>query len=128
MRITTILSSLLLTATAVGCSGVKRDAETYRADTRSLLETKNSQVKACYDQALVDDQNVSGEVLVRFKVEKKTGRLYDVAVDPAGTQAPESLQSCIVRAVDGLVLDPVDRREGIASYKYTFKANPPVQL
>lgn len=128
MRTSTIFCSLFVAAMATACSGVKRDAETYRADTRSLLETKNSQVKACYDQALVDDQNVSGEVLVRFKVEKKTGRLYDVAVDPAGTQAPESLQSCIVRAVDGLVLDPVDRREGVASYKYTFKANPPVQL
>ncbi|MBZ5713093.1 hypothetical protein [Nannocystis pusilla] len=128
MRITTILSSLLLAATAVGCAGVKRDAETYRADTRTLLETKNSAVKDCYDQALVDDQSVGGEVLVRFKVEKKTGRLFDVAVDPTGTQAPEALQQCIVRAVDGLVLDPVDRREGIASYKYTFKANPPQQL
>ncbi|WAS98605.1 hypothetical protein [Nannocystis punicea] len=128
MRTSTILSSLFVAAMAVGCSGVKRDAETYRADTRSLLETKNSAVKACYDQQLVDDQSVSGEVLVRFKVEKKTGRLFEVAVDPAGTQAPESLQNCIVRAIDGLVLDPVDRREGVASYKYTFKANPPQQL
>lgn len=128
MRSYTILSSLLVAAVATGCSGVKRDAETYRADTRTLLETKNTAVKDCYDQALVSDQSVSGEVLVRFKVEKKTGRIYDVAADPAGTQAPESLTSCVVRAVDGLVLDPVDRREGIASYKYTFKANPPKQL
>lgn len=128
MRSYIILSSLLAAALASGCAGVKRDTETYRADTRTLLETKDSAIKTCYDQALVDDQSVGGEVLVRFKVEKKTGRIHDVAVDPAGTQAPEALSACVVRAVDGLVLDPVDRREGIASYKYTFKANPPKQL
>jgi hypothetical protein len=126
MRTTSIL--MFVAAMATGCAGVKRDPETYRADTRSLLETRNSAIKACYDQALVDNQDLSGEVLVRFKVEKKTGKLYDVAVDPAGTQAPESLSACIVSAIDGLVLDPVDRREGIASYRYTFKANPPRQL
>ncbi|HEY8375648.1 MAG TPA: hypothetical protein VIK91_04125 [Nannocystis sp.] len=128
MRTQLILSSLLVAAVATGCAGIKRDAETYRADTRALLETRNAAIKDCYDQALVADQNVGGEVLLRFKVEKKTGRIYDVAVDPAGTQAPEALSACVVRAVDGLVLDPVDRREGIASYKYTFRANPPKQL
>lgn len=128
MRTTIILSSLLAIAATAGCAGVKRDAETYRADTRTLLESRNSAIKDCYDQQLVSDQSVSGEVLIRFKVEKKTGKIYDVAVDPAGTQAPEALSSCVVKAVDGLVLDPVDRREGIASYKYTFTANPPKQL
>ncbi len=48
-----------------------------------------------------------------------------VAVDPTGTQAPESLQQCIVRTNDGLVLDPVDRRERASPVQgYTFGANP----
>ena len=54
MRMNTILSVLLLAASAVvpGCTCVARDAETYRADTRTVLETRNDAVKTCYDEAL----------------------------------------------------------------------------
>lgn len=129
MRTPSILSSLLVVAmVAPGCAGMVRDPETYRADTRALLETQNAAIKNCYDAALAEDPNLEGEIVVRFKVEKKTGRLYDVAVDPDQTKAPPALSGCVVQAVDALVLAPVDRREGIASYRWTFKANPPQQL
>jgi hypothetical protein len=130
MRTNTILSVLLLTASAVmpGCSCLARDAETYRADTRTVLETRNDAVKACYDEALKADPAVSGTVVVKFKVEKKTGKLIDVGIDPARNQAPEALSDCIVKAIDGLTLEPVDQRQGDATFTWSFKANPPKQL
>jgi hypothetical protein len=108
-----------------GCSCLARDAETYRADTRTLLETRSGAIKDCYDQALAADANLDGQVTVKFKVEKKTGKILEPAVDAERTKAPEALSSCIVKAVDGLTLDPVDQREGQASFSWTFKANPP---
>jgi hypothetical protein len=130
MRTNTILSVLLLAASAVvpGCTCVARDAETYRADTRTVLETRNDAVKTCYDEALKADPALDGTVVVTFKVEKKTGKLLDIAADPARTQAPAALSECIVKAIDGLTLDPVDQRQGDATFSWTFKANPPKQL
>ena len=102
-----------------GCSCLARDAETYRAETRS------GAIKDFDDQALAADANLDGQVTVKFKVEKKTGKILEPAVDAERTKAPEALSSCIVKAVDGLTLDPVDQREGQASFSWTFKANPP---
>ena len=126
MRSSTILSTIFLIASTVvpGCTCLARDAETYRAETRTLLETKNQAVKDCYDQALTADPVVDGQVTVKFKVEKKTGKIMDTAVDPERTKAPEALSQCIVNAVDGLTLDPVDQRDGLATFSWTFKANP----
>jgi hypothetical protein len=126
MRSSTILSVTFLIASAVvpGCTCLARDAETYRAETRTLLETKNQAIKDCYDQALVADPVLDGQVTVKFKVEKKTGKIMDTAIDPERTKAPEALSQCIVRAVDGLTLDPVDQRDGLATFSWTFKANP----
>jgi hypothetical protein len=130
MRTNTILSVLLLAASAVlpGCSCLARDAETYRADTRTVLETRNDALKTCYDEALKADPAVSGDVVVTFKVEKKTGKLMDAAADPARTTAPSALSDCIVKSLDGLTLAPVDQRQGDATFSWSFKANPPKQL
>ncbi|MBK7828878.1 hypothetical protein [Nannocystis sp.] len=120
------LAFVAVSSVLPGCSCVARDAETYRADTRTLLETRTGALKECYDQALVADANLDGQVTVKFKVEKKTGKILDPAIDPERTKAPEALSSCIVKAVDGLTLDPVDQREGQATFSWTFKANPPL--
>jgi len=123
---TALFSLALVAASSVlpSCSCVARDAERYRADTRSLVETKNAAIKKCYDVALVTNPELSGDVIVNFKLEKKTGKIIETSVDKRST-APESLGQCIVEAVDGLTLDPVDRREGQATMTWTFKANPP---
>lgn len=125
MRISTLLSLMFLAASTVvpGCSCVARDAETYRADTRNVLETQSRAVKDCYDVALTTDPKLDGEVVVKFKVEKKTGKILDTAIDSERTKAPEALSQCIIKAVDGLTLDPVDQRDGLATFSWTFKAN-----
>ena len=46
MRTNTILSALLLASAVLsGCAA--RDAETYKADTRTLIETRNDAIKTC---------------------------------------------------------------------------------
>jgi hypothetical protein len=117
--------SIIAASVLPGCTCVARDAETYRADTRTLLETRNRAIKDCYDVALDDRPQARRQVVVKFKVEKKTGKILDTAVDGERTKAPEALSKCIVEAVDGLTLDPVDQREGQATFSWTFKANPP---
>jgi len=125
--LSSLMSLLLMAASTVvpGCSCVARDAETYRADTRNVLETQSRAVKDCYDVALTTDPALDGQVVVKFKVEKKTGKIIDTAVDKERTKAPESLSKCIVDAIDGLSLDPVDQRDGLATFSWTFKANEP---
>jgi hypothetical protein len=63
-------------------------------------------------------------VTVKFKVEKKTGKILDVAVDPARRRRRRSSASASSRPIDGLTLDPVDQRDGLATFRWTFKANP----
>jgi hypothetical protein len=102
-----------------------RDAETYKQDTGALLETRSGAVKACYDEVLKTDSTAQGRVTVRFTVEKDTGNVVDVQVDPAGTTAPESVGQCVTTALGGLVLQPADEQDGMASFTYEFMINPP---
>ncbi len=129
MRKSTIFSLLLVASSAVvpGCTCIARDAETYKNDTRSLIETRNKAIKDCYDVALTTDGKVAGEVIVTFTVEKKTGKIMNTQVDSARTKAPEALSKCIVEAIDGLTLDPVDQRDGQATFTWKFRANEPKQ-
>ncbi len=62
----------------------------------------------------------AGKVTVLFTVEKKTGKILDVAPDPARTTAPQSLVSCVITAINGLVLNPPDQRDGKATFEYDF--------
>lgn len=119
---TFILSILLPAALATGCSFQARSTEDYRADTRTVLETKNASIKACYDSALAATPTQSGKVVVTFTVEKKTGALTNIAADPNQSSAPEGLQNCVVQALDGLALDPADRRQGDATFEWVFQS------
>jgi hypothetical protein len=119
-----IIAPLLLTA---GCSFYARDAEDYKKVTRELVETKNPSIKECYDVALATNDKVSGSVVINFTVEKKTGKIMNPVVDPKST-APAELSECVVSAIDGLILDPPDAREGQATFTWNLEANPPKQL
>ncbi len=113
---TFILASVALTS---GCSFIARGEDQYRTDTRALLETKNSDIRACYDNELAGNAALSGDVVVQFTVEKKSGTITNVTA-AEGSTAPESLQACVVSALEGLALTPEDRRDGQATFTYTF--------
>jgi hypothetical protein len=89
--------ALLCSALACGCSFNARDADTYRKVTRQLLETKNADIKGCYDIELAKDANVAGTVVVKFTVQRKSGKITSPTLDAAST-APAGLGQCVVNA------------------------------
>ena len=115
------LALFTLLATVPACSFIARGEDDYRKDTREVLETKNSEIKACYDKALEGNAAQSGKVVVNFTVEKKTGAFTNIVVDPSQSTAPENLQSCVAGALEGLKLTPEDRRDGEATFTWVFK-------
>lgn len=109
----------LLTA----CAGTKRSPQAYRADTQQVLETRNAQVKRCYDQQLAREAGAgaSGTITVRLVVEKKTGAFTKATIDPGASNAPEPLVLCVLEALAGLRLDPPDANEGHATFRYELQ-------
>lgn len=110
---------------AAGCSFHARDAEEYRKVTRELVETRNADVKACYDAALKESPKVQGTVIVNFKVEHETGKIVGATMDEVASSAPANLGECIVKSLDGLVLDPPDARDGQATFQWSFEIGAP---
>ncbi len=106
------------------CGGTARGLEAYRTDTQHMLEARNAQLQSCYDEALKADAKAAGTVAVQFVVEKKTGVVTGAALDPKRTTAAPPLGQCVLKAVDGLKLDPPDRNEGHATFVYEFKPAP----
>jgi hypothetical protein len=100
------------------CACIARGPDDYRAVTRSLVDTKKDDIESCFG-------GTKGKVVINFTVEKKTGKIINVVADKERTKAPESLSKCIVDAIDGLILDPVDQRDGQATFSWKFRANEP---
>jgi len=123
----TIALAILASTLSLGCQFVARSAEDYSKETTSLLASKSSELKSCYDEVLKKDSKAAGIVAVNFSVEPKTGAILDPKVNAEKSTAPEPLQQCVLTALDGLALDPPDQREGVASFSYEFKANAPKQ-
>jgi hypothetical protein len=111
----------LTCAAALGCSFHARDAESYRKDTRALLETRNQDIKSCYDLELQRDPKATGTVVVKFTVENETGKIVEPKVDEVASSAPTTLGQCVVRAIDGLALEPPDERKGNATFRWEFQ-------
>jgi predicted membrane-bound mannosyltransferase len=115
---------VILLASAAACGGTSRGLEAYRADANKLLETRSAELARCYNAALKTDATLAGTVTVQFVVEKQTGAIKDVKVDPAKTTAPEVLDNCVLNTIAGLVLAPPDRNEGRATFVYEFGPPP----
>jgi len=119
---TSAFSLILLASFAAGCSFHARDAESYRKATRELLETRNPDIRSCYDAELKKDPTAAGTVIVKFKVQKETGQIVEAKVDEVNSSAPATLRQCVVQAIGtGLALDPPDEREGDASFQWEFQ-------
>ena len=114
---TLVTASVLL----VGCAAA-RSPEQYRDDTRKLLEARDANIKACYDGVLKTDPKAGGKVGVKFAIEKGTGKLIDAKVDATSTTAPDSVGQCVIANLDGVVLQPGDKRRGEATWNWDFSA------
>jgi hypothetical protein len=120
---TLVLTTALFGLFASGCSFHARDADSYRKATRALLETRSGDIKSCYDAELQKDPKVGGKVVVQFTVKKETGAISDAKVVEKKSDAPASLSECVVKAIDGLALDPPDERDGDAQFQWEFQAS-----
>ena len=114
----------MLLALAAGCSFHARSPDEYRDATQALLESKSADIKTCYDEALKGKNDLAGTVTVHFTVEAETGALSNVSADAAKTQAPEVLTQCVVKALEGLKLDPPDANPGDGTFEYHFVVGP----
>ena len=128
MRTQTALLTIFALAvgfTSSACSFIARDTPTYERDTSSLLDTRSGQLQACYDQELARNPDMAGKLTVTFTVEKKTGKVTQLAWDKSRTTVSDSLATCVITAIDGLALAEPDQRDGVATFSYTFRNNKP---
>ena len=96
-----------------------RSPEDYRAATRALLESKQSDFTNCYAGVINATPDAKGTVAVSFVLEEKTGKIITPKSLPEST-APEALQQCVVNGLNGLALQPPDQRKGVATMTFDF--------
>jgi hypothetical protein len=116
----TILLTTLSLGTLVLAGCAYRSPEMYRDDTSKVLESKNAEIKSCYDGYLKGQPGAGGKVTVKFEVETEAGKIQNVIVDKPNTTAPDALGECVRKNIEGLVVNPPDRRLGQATYVYEF--------
>ena len=114
-------ATLACLSVAVAACAV-RDGAMYRDDTRKLLETKQSELRQCYDAELQKDPKAGGKVVVSFTVQKDTGVVINPNVDDLQSTPNRTLRKCVVDALKGLTLDPPDERDGDATFTWEFQA------
>jgi outer membrane murein-binding lipoprotein Lpp len=117
-----VLLALLGSTALAGCQFNARDAKAYSDETEKVLASKKDEIKKCYDAILKKDKKAAGIVAVTFTVEAETGAIKDQKVDEKKTTAPKNVAACVVDNMNGLKLDPPDKRDGIASFEYEFVA------
>jgi len=117
--------ALVALATMTGCSFAARSPEMYRDDTKAVLETKNNDIRACYDGVLKTTPGVGGKVTVKFEVETEAGKIQNIEVDKTNTTAPAPVAECVTKSLQGLAISPPDKRLGQATWAWEFTAPPP---
>ncbi|MFV8753971.1 AgmX/PglI C-terminal domain-containing protein [Nannocystaceae bacterium ST9] len=123
-KITTFLTTCVF-ASSLGCALMARDTPTYESDTSALLDSRADELQACYDKQLAFNPQLAGKLTITFTVEKKSGKVTQLSWDKNRTSVSEGLATCVVGALEGLELDPVDQRDGVATFTYTFRNNTP---
>lgn len=126
MKAITKLALVVPLVASSACAFQARDADGYRQVTRELVETRGSAIEDCYDVALQTDSELSGDVVVNFTVEKKTGKIINLAVDKTQSTATPELEQCVLTAIEGLQLTPADARDGIATFSWHFQPGEPM--
>jgi hypothetical protein len=112
-------------ALVAGCSFAARSPEMYRDDTKAVLETKNNDIRACYDGVLKATPGAQGKVTVKFDVETEQGKIVNIVVDKPNTTAPDPVAECVTKSIAGLGLTPPDKRTGQGTFTWEFSAPPP---
>ena len=120
MKATILIAASL--ASLAGCSGALRSPEMWRDDTTKVLQTKNDEIRACYDAVLKSTPGVGGKVTITFEVETEAGKIHKVAVDKAKSTAPDAVGECVTKNLQGLAVTPPDAKVGQGTFVYEFAA------
>ena len=91
------------------------DKATYERDTSALLDTREAEVRACFEAELERNRDLLGTLTLSFTVEQRTGSIVQLQWDN------DVLATCVVTALDGLALAEPDRRDGVATFSYSFR-------
>lgn len=124
--ILTIAALAAVSSLAAGCA--VRDAKMWTDDTGKVLATRNNEIKACYDGVLKGTPTAAGKVTVKFEVETDEGKITKVAVDKANTTAPDAVQDCVTKNLNGLAVSPPDKKTGDGTWVYEFNAGAPAPM
>jgi len=115
-----LLTAVLGASLSSACSFYARSPDDYRKATREMLDTKSNWIKHCYEESRKTNATAKGTVVVHFLVEAKTGKVLAPELT-SETTAPPELGACVIKAMEGLVLNPPDQRLGDATFSYEFK-------
>ena len=118
-----VVSVAGIATTATGCA--YRDAKMWNDDIQKVVEPKKPDMKACYDGVLRSDPKAAGKVAIAFEVETDGGKLQNVTVDKAKTTAPAPVQECVTKNLQGLSVNPPDKRLGQGTIEFDFQPGAP---
>lgn len=123
------MKSILLVTAAVALSSVAgcayRDAKMWTDDVQKAVQPKQPDIAACYDGVLKSNPNAAGKVAVAFEVETEEGRFTNITVDRSKTTAPEPVQECVTKNLQGLAVNPPDKRLGQGTMEFDFAPGAP---
>lgn len=119
---------MILSAAVLGLSSLAgcayRSPEMWRDDVSKVLATKQADMKACYDGVLKTTPTAGGKVAIAFEVETEGGKIQNVTVEKAKSTAPDAVQDCVKKNVEGLVISPPDKRLGQGTAEFDFQPSP----
>lgn len=118
-----LVSAVLGLSSLAGCA--YRSPEMWRDDVSKVLATKQADMKACYDGVLKTTPTAGGKVAIAFEVETEGGKIQNVTVEKAKSTAPDALQDCVKKNVEGLVISPPDKRLGQGTAEFDFQPGAP---
>lgn len=113
-----IVATLSGAALVSGCQFHARSPQDYRDATAEVLANKDDAIRTCYDAAYKADPTAAGTVKVSFVVKADTGKFVNVKA--VGGTAPNAVQQCVVNAIEDAQLTPPDKRDGDATFVWTF--------
>ncbi len=113
MNTTTLIRTIVCAGIALATTAcIARGPDDYRQVTRSLVDTKKSEIEGCFGAK-------EGKVVVNFTVEKKTGKITNATIDESSTASAE-VGDCVLGKIEGLTLSEPDMRDGAATFTWAF--------
>ncbi len=117
----TIRRTILFAAMAVGvlagagCGGIGNA----QVRLRSAIDNQQSTLDGCYEQALVRDKSLTGNMTLWLHVTEKGGTVTEVEVENSTVNDPE-LTQCVQNSLVGVSIDPKPKANLKVEYQLEF--------